>query len=280
MSIKTKYFDRYNNRFNYVFIDESGNSSNKMWHKVLEEIEQKGFSNREFTTFTMSGFFIDSKKKYLYLKNDIWKLKKDILRMNNNIHVHRTDLKSQKFLEKYDIGLHDASKYQSRISTLAIKHKLQIFSTSFNRELMIDKPKFNFEYYLNKHDVLEVCVSKLMYNIANFYNEIKKERMIRKKIMLVFEETNKKTEKQIVKIFSRVLEQRPFLKSIFSGIFFMAKTDSRNRPIAANEIIDFLNYPLFLWASNTVYHQTKLSFNGYPNYEKKSITLVDRIQSS
>jgi hypothetical protein len=276
--MESKNFNKYNNRYSYVFIDESGNSSNKMWNKMLEERQKNGFSSREFSTYTISGFIISSKKKYEFLKREIWSLKKNILGQKNNIHIHRTDLRNAKFLLDNDISCEKAFEFQAKISNLAVKHKLEVFSSNFNRELMLNKPGFELSFYVNKYDILEVCVTRLIFNIYRYYKDKFNLFKKRKKIILVFEKTNKKIENKILRIFSALIIKSPELKKVFKEALFMDKNDSGGKPIVANELIDFINYPLFLWASNTIFHQTKRCFNNFPNYEKKSISLNDKLQ--
>jgi hypothetical protein len=273
MNFKT--FARFNHNYNYVFIDESGNPSNKMFQKTVDSVHKNGYAEREFSTFTISGVFIKSKKQYSYLKKSLTELKNQILNLPRNIHIHRCDLKSNEFLNKNGINRSNVWRYENRLLDLAIKHKLPIFSASINREKMMNAPDFELNNYVNKFNTLKYCIERLMKNIVNFL----KNRRIWKKTYLVFEVTSIDQQKRVLTIFNDYLEKNKFAKKFIKGMMFMTKKDNKENPISGNELIDFINYPLFLWASNTGFQISKMSFYLYPRYEKKSISLVEtRIQ--
>jgi hypothetical protein len=99
-----KTFARFNNNYNYIFIDESGNPNNKMFQRTVESVNKNGYAEREFSTFTISGVFIRNKKQYSHLKTSLSGLKRQILKLPGDVHIHRCDLKSNKFLNNKKIN--------------------------------------------------------------------------------------------------------------------------------------------------------------------------------
>ncbi|AXK51728.1 hypothetical protein [Spiroplasma alleghenense] len=138
---------------------------------------------------------------------------------------------------------------------------------------MFLKKDFDYINYKTKHKIVEELIKKLLKNIADFWY---KERLS-KKIVLVFEESNAGNEKEILSTFNNLINKNEKYKLIFKKLLFNKKENKSGQPIAVNEIVDFVNYSLWLWASLKEYHFSKFSLYSYPNHEKKTLSIIDKI---
>ncbi|AXK51729.1 hypothetical protein [Spiroplasma alleghenense] len=128
MKFEKKKFGQFNNNYYYIFLDESGNSSKKMWSKVKAEMISKGWSSREYSTVTYSGIFVKNSNQFKYLERDVFLAKRNILGFTKNSFIHRTDLKNCLYLSQNKISFSQTSNFNFKMVDLAIKHKLPVFS--------------------------------------------------------------------------------------------------------------------------------------------------------
>lgn len=272
---KIKFFDGdIDDDFMYLFIDESGNSSKKMWDKIEPFISENGYVSRDISCYTMTGILVKSKKQYGRIVKEIENLKVEIFgKEYKDAHFHRSELFSPKRNVLGSIFNNvNAYKYERGIIKIANNFKLPIFSASFNREIHFLNEKYtNRKNYINKDlDLKELLFEKITKYAKNYCYK----NNLSKKIMVVMEtEDNYHNNK----IFNYFQEHKTYF---FENFLFMNKTvisknDQTQKSLIMNEMVDFINASFFLWAANTPYQLLKFNMPGYPNHFKHSLAIID-----
>lgn len=261
----------------YAFIDESGISKMSSFYKNKEkDIKEKGYITNENKTYTLAALIINSVKKYYFLGKEINDLKREYFLVQEywKIPLHRCSLKSKEFKNKYGISNNDSYNLEKDIFKILRKHKIISFSVSCNKEVWKDNPKSLLNNQEKNNQDLRFLVFEKLINKINrtFLLESKKTSNF-KSVVIIVETTDDKNNRKLVKWFKEQKENGKF--SIIKKILITNKVNKNQLPILGNELVDFLCYSYWLWASNSLFHNSsKFLLHGFPNYDKNSLSLI------